>query len=576
MNHARFHRPVVLVLLLGCGCQTPEPAESDHARDLEQRRTEAFQKFSQSAAVRDTIGAYAWLEGLLRLRVRGYGLVVGLGENGSRQCPDRIRKRLSAEIRKNYGLGDSRQGLDAITPEAMIDSRDTAVVLVEGEIGAARLRGTRFDLTVTALPGTDTTSLAGGRLYGCDLRYYRQAGGDMVQEGKILAKGAGPVFINPFGRQADSATPANLRRGRIIGGGTSMEDRSVRLVLSSPQYARATQIQNRINDRFGRGTKIASAETPSHVALDIPREFFGEELDFLAVVRHLQLSTDPGAEEQRTRSLTAELLDPEAPHDSIGLALEGIGKTVRPVVRNLYDSRLPHVRYYAARTGLRLGDSLAIPVLRQEALVAAGPYQLDAIRDLGHATQMSRAAVALADVLRADLPDRARTLAYDGLIRHQAPTLNSTPLDQMILDHVPDAAGPPMIYATVSEQARILVLGDVPCRTPLFYRHPSGLVTLRADSGSTEVSVLRTLPSGRVSPTASTSPDLCKLVSTLGGEAGQDRFGRIRLGLSYAQVLDVIAGLCENDTLPAQFRLERPEAVDVQPMVRSGRPDSEL
>ena len=107
------------------------------------------------------------------------------------------------------------------------------------------------------------------------------------REGKIVATGEGPVFINPFAQREDSATPVDLRAGRVIGGGLNGEDRRVRLVLSTPSYARAIRIQNKINDRFGLGAEIAKAESPSYVALNIPPRFAGQEVEFLAVVRHL-------------------------------------------------------------------------------------------------------------------------------------------------------------------------------------------------------------------------------------------------------------------------------------------------
>jgi len=47
-----------------------------------------------SAAVRGTIGAICYYDGMRPLRVRGYGLVVGLGKNGSRDCPRRVRERV--------------------------------------------------------------------------------------------------------------------------------------------------------------------------------------------------------------------------------------------------------------------------------------------------------------------------------------------------------------------------------------------------------------------------------------------------------------------------------------------------
>ena len=187
-------------------------------------------------------------------------------------------------------MGDSRKGLEHISVEKMINAPDTAVVIVHGSIRPAALRGTKFDLTITALPETETTSLAGGRLYTCDLRYYQQRGAGVVQEGKVIARGEGPVFVNPFAQRESSATPVDLRTARIIGGGTNLKARRVRVVLSSPSYAMAVNVQDKINDRFGGGARIAVAESPSYISLKIPSEYQDRELYFLALVRHLYLS----------------------------------------------------------------------------------------------------------------------------------------------------------------------------------------------------------------------------------------------------------------------------------------------
>lgn len=563
---------------IAIGCNSV-PRKRQAETEGAQKQADAIRRFSESKAIQGTIGSYTSIEGMLKLPVRGYGLVVGLGNNGSQNCPQRIRKRLSAEIRKKYGLGDSRLGDGRITPEKMIASPDTAVVFVEGDIGAAALSGTSFDLTVQALPGTETTSLAGGRLYTCDLYRYRQVGGGMVQEGKVVARGAGPIFVNPFAQRRSSATPPNLRTAKIIGGGTNLEDRNIQLVLFHPSYPRVIGIQDKINNRLGFGRKVAVAESPSYISLEIPPSYARRELFFVSLVRHFFLSNAGGFEDRRAMELAAELSDLQAPHDSIGLALEGIGKKVRPVIRDLYTHKLPHVNYFSARTGLHLHDKLAIPVLKKHALDADSPYQLDAIRDLGSAKAMPRAASALWAVINSDFDAHTRILAYEGLLNHQDPMITSTMVGaDFFVDHMPISTGGAVVYARVTTQARFAIIGDARCRTPLFYRDTRGTVIMNADERDTEITIARTTPSGKVSPPTKAPLELRQLIPFLGSKADQDKFGQVTgLGLDYARIIDIVSALCEDGTINAEFRLERPGAETIPGARRKGgRPESDL
>lgn len=564
---------------MALSCDSTRRTSQSDLDAASKRQTEAIKSYGESRAVRDTIGWYSRIEGLRKLPVRGYGLVVGLGENGSRTCPERIRKRVATEIRKKYRLGDSRVGRGMITPEQMINSGDTAVVFVHGEIGAGVLAGTSFDLQVEALPNTETTSLRGGRLYTCDLFYFRPVGGGVVQEGKVVAKGEGPLFVNPFARQAESASTPNLRSAKIIGGGTSLEDRLVRLVLSTPSYVMATNIRDRINNRFGRGVKIAVAESPSYVAIHIPEVFRERELYFLSLVRHLYVSSETVPNDLRARELAAELPDLQAPHDSIGLAFEGLGKTVRPIIRDLYSHPQSHVSYYSARTGLHLNDKLAVAALQTHALDPESPFQLDAIRDLGESSDRFRAGRVLKMALDSDYDIETRVLAYEGLARLHDPVVTSTRIgNNFDLDRVPLSRSRGFIFAKTKDDARLAIIGDVRCKTPLFYRDPDGSLTMNATTGDRTITVQRKTPRGRVSPATSAPLEVSELVALLGHKAGEDKFNKVTgLGLSYARILGMLSALCEDGTINAQFRLQRTGTELLRsPRRRAGRPESEL
>ena len=117
------------------------------------------------------------------IAITGYGLAGGLRGTGSAVCPPEIRAYLT-----QYILGKSPK-MDA---EAFINSSETAVVLVQGMMPGTILKNQYFDLRVSVVPGTQTTSLQGGWLYGAELR----AAGRLGRGIKVLAYAEGPVFFD--------------------------------------------------------------------------------------------------------------------------------------------------------------------------------------------------------------------------------------------------------------------------------------------------------------------------------------------------------------------------------------------
>jgi len=127
-----------------------------------------------------TIGSLAEVFWLESIPVEGYGLVGGLRGTGSSECPLKIRAYL-----KQYILTQSSE-LDV---EKLISSNNTAVVLVQGIMPTAVSE--YFDVKVAALPGTQTTSLEGGRLYGAELK----RAGSLGVATKTLAVGGSYVSL---------------------------------------------------------------------------------------------------------------------------------------------------------------------------------------------------------------------------------------------------------------------------------------------------------------------------------------------------------------------------------------------
>ncbi|MCB9849406.1 MAG: flagellar basal body P-ring protein FlgI [Phycisphaerales bacterium] len=535
---------------------------------------------SDSLAYRDTVAQQAWIEGLRFMRVRGYGIIAGLGKRGSSECPERIRDRLIQEMYKRAELAGPGIKPARITPEQIVDDPDTAVVIIEGEIPAAAQVGDTFDLNVRALPGTQTTSLEGGRLYTAELHVYRDAGSGSVVEGKTLAEAAGPVFINPFSGSDKDGIQLSAREGTVIGGGKVIEPRRLRLVLTRPSFQRVRQIASTINERFAGGRKVAKATSPSYVELRVPEAYHDDPFHFLALVRHLYLPQRPGFDELRARQLADELAEPGASHPDIALAWEGLGRTVLPVVQKLYTDKKEVVRFYAAVTGLRLGDNVAVEVLAAVALDEGSSLRLTAIDELAHARDSARAAGVLRQML--DDPDpRIRVEAYEGLLARGDRVIRSEQVgdSNFMLDRVPSAAGN-LIYVRRTGGQRIALLGSgLRCGTPVYYRDPNGMITISADAGADQLTLVRRTPFGdRQSPPLPCSPLLGDLILMLGDDpvviSENDVHG---LALDYSTIASTLYELTQDGALNASFMLQTTSVREMfGPLTTSGRAESDL
>jgi len=535
-------------------------------------------QWSNSAAVRDTIGALAFYDGTAGIRVRGYGLVIGLGENGSRECPKRVREQLVEMLYKQRFSVPAEIGEKQATPEQLIDSRHTAVVMVQGTVSIANSMGRPFDVTVTALPGTQTKSLMGGLLATTDLQIFRRSAGKTIS-GKVLARANGPLFLNPFAG-GDAATKISPLQATVLGGGKALMHRELRLVLSSPSYLWVRKIQERINAKFPADPPIAKAISPSFIKLTIPHDYADDTGHFLSLVRATFLSADPRFEAVRTQQLGQELVSENAPHALISLAMESIGQTALSVLSKLYAHPKPHVRFYAAMAGLRLGDHIAADSIALIAQDPLDPNRFNAIRALGGAKGMAVARFALRRLLNDEDP-RIQIAAYEALSDHAdtAITRQRVGADNFVLDHIPSARST-FIYAKRTQSRKIVLFGEkLLCNPPIFYRSPNGSLTINAQSSDKNLTLLRRVTStGRVSPPVIASRDLDELIMLLGSQAGIGAHHKIvGLGLDYSTVVRAIYHLCTDGAINARLMWEQPNVAELfGPARPTGRPESEL
>lgn len=509
-----------------------------------------------------TVAEVASLEGAMNVRVGGYGLVVGLGKSGSglTGVAPQVQSYLTNYLLKK-GAGRATLGMANIQPEMILRDTDSAIVVVVADVPALAPVGTRYDLVVQALPQTQTTNLQGGFLMPIDL--YLAPGGILAPTGaaKTLATAAGQMFVNPFLDPNNPKDAAKFREARILNGGIVTRSAPIRLVLRRPDYGLCRQIQGRINERFPtRGTKVANALTQQWIELTVPPEYAGDYIHFLNVVLHVPLKTDPRAWEAKAKEIGQAISAPGANYEELSMVWEAMGKSILPMVKTLYTSPNVAAAYYAARTGLRMGDVGAMEVLVHHARDPQSPVRLAAIEEMGQHPDVLRGEEDL-QALVDDPVEAVRVAAYEAMIRrndHDA--IQRTDLGTFCLDQV-KAAKQKTIYATQSGVAKIVLMGqDMPLQKEIYYASPGGDVVINAGANSKELTAVRRIPrTGKYSDPVSSPRDVVALVRMLGGKVQQDAKGEVAsLGLSYSQVIGVLHGMCKQHDIDANFVLQQP------------------
>ena len=565
----------MLAVTSGCGDKRPAaPLQQDAAAPSESQQRLA-------SVMGNTVGGTAFLSNGRFQIVRGYGLVVGLGKNGSKECPEPLRAQMLQEIHKRMETGGI-YSMDQIELSArnLLESLDTAVVEVTGSIPPGACKGTRFDVQVQAVAGTDTRTLEGGRLYTCSLHIFRYDSQGSEVQGKPVARASGPVFQNIVASGSGATTKPDARQGLILGGGENLVGRTMELSLGSSSHRQARQIMNRIDEHFGNGQQIADAKSPTRIVVQAPLAWKNNEEHFYELVVHLPLARDEEFLTSYAKGLMGMLKDPSAPAEDIALVLEASGQPAAAVVQSFYTDSNRAVRYYAARVGLRLRDSTAVDVLSREASDAASPFREAAVAELSHASDVAVARVPLRDLIN-DKNVKIRILAYEGLSRHNDEKIRRFKCGQgsFTLDIVP-STGEPLIYATRALEGRIGVIGrDVRCQPPFFYLHPSRALSLSVEAGKDQITMVRRTPFGQVSEPFNLSLDLGEMIHFMGDIAEPDEnSGKVRgLGLSYTQVLEVIQAMCNAKALPARLEIQSAALTDSLGAIKATvRPESEI
>ena len=513
---------VLLVCLFIAGCGTPA-------------RTQRRSKLIGERTLGATIGSLVEVSLSDAIQLEGYALVGGLNGTGSAQCPPHIRTYLTQYILKQ--LPEQKD------VGKLIDSSDTAVVLVQGMIPKGALKDQQFDLAVFALPGTQTTSLEGGWLYAADL-YEAGRFGSAI---KILAKAEGPIFINKI-----TPSEPSRRVGYVLAGGRVLDEYKIALVLRQPDYKVASLVRNRLNERFG--ADAARALAPGLIELKTPPKYKNQKQKFASIVKATYLTQTEEVTNERIKTFIKELAVSKD-KDAGEFALEAIGKGSLDKLAILLKFSDEQVRLRAARCMLNLGSDRGLGALRQIALDESSPYRLEALGAITAAARRNDAA-AISRKLIHDNDFDVRLAAYESLRKLDDITITQTLIGRSF--HLEQIAQTKYreIFVARSGQPRIVLFGELYCRDNIFLQSIDGDVTIDAPAGQDYVTIMRTHPKRPNILTLKSSFELADIIRTLCEEPIKETADEPPgLNVPYHDMVAILKQMVEKGMVRAEFRV---------------------
>jgi hypothetical protein len=431
-----------------------------------------------------------------------------------------------------------------IDVEKFINSPNTAVVLIEGVMPSMPLKDQSFDVKVTALQGTRTTSLQGGWLYGAELK----AVGSFGIITKVMADAAGPVFIDKI-----DASETNKRAGYILAGGKVLEGFGVSVALRKPDYRSTSDIRNRLNELFGEGT--AKAVSPSRIEVAVPDRYREQKEKLVSLIKATYLTQTPQATEERVKTFIRRLAVFQD-RDESEIALEAIGNESISKLSVLLSSSDEQVRLRAARCMLNLGSDAGLDVLREIAFDKGSACRLEALEAITTGASRGDAAAVSRKLLR-DEDFNIGLAAYEQLRKLEDIAVTQEFIGRnFYLEQIAQTQHK-VIFVSRSGQPRIVIFGSpICCRNDIFVQSSDGSIIINVPAGQKDVALIRKPPKQTsVIARKKSSFELGDIIRTLCEEpAEKSEETRGGLGVSYDEMTALLKQMCDRGAVKADFR----------------------
>ena len=225
------------------------------------------------------IGNVTRIQGIRDNQLIGYGIVVGLAGTG-----DSSRSQATVQSVANM-MGEF--SID-VTPD-QIRSKNLAAVMLTADLPPFIHSGDRIDVTVSSMGDAD--SLQGGTLVMSPLE---------AANGEIYAVAQGPVSIGGFNVQSggSSVRKNHPTVGRIPNGALvekeikfDLNKDHLNLLLQNPNFKTADNIAKALNKKL-EYSNIAQAQDAGTVRVNVPDEFEGRVVDFIAQVNNTEVRSN--------------------------------------------------------------------------------------------------------------------------------------------------------------------------------------------------------------------------------------------------------------------------------------------
>ena len=467
---------------------------------------EALAKLEASTKL---VGDYAAPWGFTAKRIERAALITGLAGTGSDPPPGPQRQTLLSDM----------QARGVVEPNRLLASPSTSLAWVHAYLPPGVRKGDRFDVFIEVPPDNDTTSLAGGWLM--ETRLAEMAVIDRrIRDGHELGIATGPVLVDPV---ADGTRDSKSKlRARVPGGGVSLTDREVGLVLNPEHrsFTMSKRVGDWINRRFHaviRGAKrgVATPRTDRYIALEIPAVYRDNLPRYLRVVQCVAVIEPPEGRHARLQLLSRQLGDPvTAP--AAALRLEAIGKEAIPTLRQALDSKDAEIRFAAAEALAYMGESVAAQHLAEAArsLRSARPAALKALAVLDDAHGI--------DSLQSLLASPSAETRYGAFralwkMDRNMPLVRGERIGDACSLHVLDVKGPPLVHVTRSYRPEIVFFGtDHPLQDGLRAEAGPAIVVV-VDGPQVRVSRFAPGESDKIETVPAAADDVVRTVIEMGG-----------------------------------------------------------
>jgi hypothetical protein len=435
------------------------------------------------------------------MTVSGFGLVTGLDGAGGTTPPGDARTAVLERLKR----------AKIENPAEIVDSPDSAVVVVSAMIRPGVRRDELVDVEVTLPQGSKVKSLRGGILQPTPLMTYATQSevrdhlksndygtiseGNRMLRGHDVVTARGPIQAPLDGAgDASAASDQPLKRGYVWKGGKLLEGRAMFLILKTDQqrYRVADDVARRLNEAFHAGdtpgTKVAMARHKDLIAVAVPPRYRLNRPHYMRVVWAVPLAP-PADPQQYVREWEDKLHQPETAL-SAAIRLEAIGGPGVPALRGALTSEYPLVRFAAAEALAYQGQTACADALQKIAMdhPALQAYALTALAALDDALGMSK----LEELLTEPEPE-LRYGAFRALreISPGEPIVRGEWARRAFVMHEVAVPGPSLVHLLNSGRAEIVLFGESPKLQAPFSFTAGANIMVTARTGDTVATVSR-------------------------------------------------------------------------------------